>query len=90
MSQVIFLYLIYNLLAKKYESGDGVFFQLMMIFGIWTVGLIVNLIRTQEVGNIKFYPLCINFTKLIFIKYLGLLGGFIWATGNIICRILKI
>eukprot|EP00471_Norrisiella_sphaerica_P013378 CAMPEP_0184492260 /NCGR_PEP_ID=MMETSP0113_2-20130426/22723_1 /TAXON_ID=91329 /ORGANISM="Norrisiella sphaerica, Strain BC52" /LENGTH=241 /DNA_ID=CAMNT_0026876953 /DNA_START=382 /DNA_END=1108 /DNA_ORIENTATION=- len=38
--------------VKKYDSGDGFFFQLLMCAGIWTVGLVVHLIQ----GSPKFYP----------------------------------
>jgi len=39
-------------IVKKYDSGDGMFFQLWMCMGIWTVGLVVHLIR----GAPKFWP----------------------------------
>lgn len=52
--------------VKQYETGDGMFFQLILCVAIWTVGFIVNCIRNFP----KFYPL-------------PLLGGFLWATGNV-------
>ena len=44
------------------------FFQFMMCTGIWTVGLIVNLVREQP----EFQPF-------------AMLGGVLWATGNVMC-----
>ncbi len=38
---------------KKYKTGDGMFFQLMLATGIWTVGFIVNAAR----GFPQFYAL---------------------------------
>lgn len=52
--------------VKKFETGDGMFFQWVLCSAIWCVGLIVNCIRDFP----TFYPLC-------------MLGGFLWATGNI-------
>lgn len=39
--------------VKRYKTGDGMFFQLMMITGIWMVGFIVNWFRNFP----RFYPL---------------------------------
>lgn len=33
--------------VKKYNTGDGMFFQWILCIGIWLVSLIVNLIRYQ-------------------------------------------
>ncbi|XP_072112092.1 transmembrane protein 144b isoform X1 [Mobula birostris] len=52
--------------VKKYDTGDGLFFQWILCAGIWVVSLIVNLILKCP----KFWPL-------------AMLGGFVWATGNI-------
>ncbi|XP_059820916.1 transmembrane protein 144b isoform X1 [Hypanus sabinus] len=52
--------------VKKYDTGDGLFFQWILCAGIWIVSLIVNLILKCP----KFWPL-------------AMLGGFVWATGNI-------
>jgi hypothetical protein len=30
--------------VKQYETGDGLFFQLILCIAIWTVGVIVNII----------------------------------------------
>ena len=38
---------------KKFDTGDGIFFQWILCVGIWIVGLIVNLIRGQPPF---FYP----------------------------------
>ena len=39
--------------VKQFETGDGMFFQLILCLGIWFVGLIVNCIQNFP----KFYPL---------------------------------
>ncbi|XP_077989959.1 transmembrane protein 144-like [Glandiceps talaboti] len=52
--------------VKKFESGDGMFFQWILESAIWIVGLIVNMIRHAP----TFHPI-------------AMLGGFLWATGNI-------
>jgi len=59
--------------VKKYETGDGMFFQWVLCSAIWFSGLIVNIVRTNYFGLesfISFYPF-------------AMLGGFLWATGNI-------
>ena len=33
--------------VKKFDTGDGMFFQWVLCVGIWLVGLVVNLIRHQ-------------------------------------------
>ena len=33
--------------VKKFDTGDGLFFQWIMCIGIWLVGMVVNLIRQQ-------------------------------------------
>jgi len=52
--------------VKKYEMGDGMFFQLTQALGIFTVGIVVQLIRGYQS---VFRPL-------------AMLGGFLWCTGN--------
>ncbi|KAM4708192.1 transmembrane protein 144 isoform 2-T4 [Discoglossus pictus] len=52
--------------VKKFDTGDGMFFQWILCASIWLVSLIVNLILHCP----KFWPL-------------AMLGGCIWATGNI-------
>ncbi|CAH1777680.1 unnamed protein product [Owenia fusiformis] len=51
---------------KKFETGDGIFFQWILCSAIWITGLVVNVIQNFP----TFYPL-------------AMLGGFLWATGNI-------
>ncbi|XP_053114374.1 transmembrane protein 144 isoform X2 [Hemicordylus capensis] len=51
---------------KKFDTGDGMFFQWILCTAIWIVSLIVNLIQNCP----KFWPL-------------AMVGGFLWATGNI-------
>jgi len=52
--------------VKKFETGDGMFFQWVLCSAIWITGLVVNCLN----GFPQFYPL-------------AMLGGFLWATGNI-------
>ncbi len=52
--------------VKRFETGDGMFFQWVLCCAIWCVGLVVYAIR----GFPTFQPL-------------AMLGGAIWATGNI-------
>lgn len=33
--------------VKKFDTGDGLFYQWVMCIGIWIVGLVVNVIRLQ-------------------------------------------
>jgi hypothetical protein len=39
--------------VKQFETGDGMFFQLILCVAIWSTGFIVNAAR----GFPKFYPL---------------------------------
>ncbi|XP_032874318.1 transmembrane protein 144 isoform X2 [Amblyraja radiata] len=52
--------------VKKFDTGDGLFFQWILCAGIWIVSLLVNLILKCP----TFWPF-------------AMIGGFIWATGNI-------
>ncbi|XP_067898251.1 transmembrane protein 144-like isoform X3 [Heterodontus francisci] len=52
--------------VKKFDTGDGMFFQWILCAAIWIVSLLVNLILKCP----KFWPL-------------AMLGGCVWATGNI-------
>ena len=59
--------------VKKYNTGDGMFFQWVLCIGIWLVGLIVNLIRYQP----PFYmPLFLG-------GVLWTSGKFTWFTVNV-------
>lgn len=62
---------------KKYETGDGMFFQFVVCIGrfcidchshlgIWVMGAIVAVIRQQNVFSL-----------------FAMMGGMIWATGNL-------
>ena len=31
--------------VKQYETGDGLFFQLILCIAVWTVGVLINCIR---------------------------------------------
>lgn len=76
--------------VKKFETGDGVFFQWVLCIAIWHVGLIVGAIRRFP----KFYPLAMfggalwctgNVTTVFIIKTIGLAQGFlIWGSANLI------
>jgi hypothetical protein len=52
--------------VKQYETGDGMFFQLVLCLAIWSVGFVVYWVRNFP----KFYAL-------------PMVGGALWATGNI-------
>jgi glucose uptake protein GlcU len=56
------------LVTKKYETGDGLFFQVPFALGIWTTSLVVMFARPFPV---RFYPT-------------AMIGGLIWETGNIL------
>jgi len=53
--------------VKKFETGDGMFFQFVMCVGIWIVGVVVQMIRGYSA---KFEPY-------------AMLGGMFWALGNV-------
>jgi len=55
--------------VKKYDMGDGMFFQLTQALGIFTVGIVVQIIRGY---HSVFQPW-------------AMVGGFIWSTGNCLC-----
>jgi len=58
--------------VKKYETGDGVFFQWVLCTAVWIVGCIVNFARTPHdglVSSVEFYPF-------------AMLGGALWCIGN--------
>eukprot|EP00939_MAST-03C_sp_MAST-3C-sp1_P002999 g2999.t1 len=64
------------IVTKKFDTGDGFFFQLPFCCGIWTAGLIVMLIRyfaedfEDAASYDRFYPT-------------AMIGGVIWETGNL-------
>jgi len=55
--------------VKQFETGDGMFFQLTQGFGIFTVGIVVQIVRGYQ---------------SIFQPW-AMLGGFVWCTGNCLC-----
>ncbi|CAD5113163.1 DgyrCDS2352 [Dimorphilus gyrociliatus] len=75
---------------KKFETGDGLFFQWILCIAIWHVGLVVNAIRKFPI----FYPLAMvggtlwcsgNVLTVFIIKTIGLGQGFlIWGMSNLI------
>eukprot|EP01127_Copromyxa_protea_P000410 TRINITY_DN10339_c0_g1_i1.p1 TRINITY_DN10339_c0_g1~~TRINITY_DN10339_c0_g1_i1.p1 ORF type:complete len:411 (-),score=79.90 TRINITY_DN10339_c0_g1_i1:26-1258(-) len=58
--------------VKKYNTGDGLFFQWIMASGIWMTGFMVYVIRAGQADWV--FPTFEPF---------ALLGGFLWCTGNI-------
>ncbi len=71
--------------VKKFQTGDGMFFQWILCVGIWLTGLVVNLIRDGP----KFEPIAMiggvlwctgNLTVVPIIKLIGMgLGLLIWG-----------
>ncbi|XP_068134971.1 transmembrane protein 144 [Hyperolius riggenbachi] len=76
--------------VKKFDTGDGMFFQWILCASIWIVALVVNLILRCP----KFWPLamvggCVwatgNITVVPIVKTVGLgLGLLIWASTNLL------
>jgi len=76
--------------VKKFETGDGVFFQWILCSAIWMAGLIVQLAR----GSPEFQPLAMlggvlwcsgNITVVPVVKMIGLsLGLLVWGTVNLL------
>uniref|UniRef100_A0A8D0HAQ7 Transmembrane protein 144 n=1 Tax=Sphenodon punctatus TaxID=8508 RepID=A0A8D0HAQ7_SPHPU len=75
--------------VKKFETGDGMFFQWILCAAIWIVSLVVNLIQNCP----RFWPLAMvggclwatgNITVVPILKTIGLgLGLLIWASFNL-------
>lgn len=75
--------------VKKYETGDGMFFQWVMSSAIISTGIVIQLIRQS-----KFYPLAMiggvswatgNITVVPIIKTIGMgLGLCIWGMSNLL------
>uniref|UniRef100_A0A2H6N9T2 Transmembrane protein 144 n=1 Tax=Micrurus carvalhoi TaxID=3147026 RepID=A0A2H6N9T2_9SAUR len=76
--------------VKKFDTGDGMFFQWILCAAIWIVSLIINLIQNSP----KFWPLAMvggflwatgNVTVVPIVKTIGLgLGLLIWASFNLL------
>ncbi|XP_021252392.1 transmembrane protein 144 isoform X1 [Numida meleagris] len=76
--------------VKKYDTGDGMFFQWILCASIWIVSLVVNLIQNCP----QFWPLAMvggfvwatgNVTVVPVVKTIGLaLGLLIWASFNLL------
>ncbi|KAL3880825.1 hypothetical protein ACJMK2_033032 [Sinanodonta woodiana] len=76
--------------VKKFETGDGMFFQWILCSAIWISGLVVHLIR----GSPQFYPIIMvggviwetgNVCVVPIIKTIGLsIGLSIWAATNLL------
>uniref|UniRef100_A0A803KF92 Transmembrane protein 144 n=3 Tax=Xenopus tropicalis TaxID=8364 RepID=A0A803KF92_XENTR len=76
--------------VKKFDTGDGMFFQWILCASIWIVSLVVNIILHSP----KFWPLamvggCVwatgNITVVPILKTVGLgLGLLIWASFNLL------
>lgn len=76
--------------VKKFDTGDGTFFQWILCIAIWCSGLVVDIIR----GSPKFYPLAMlggvlwetgNMCVVPIIRTIGLgLGLCIWGMTNLL------
>ncbi|NXP49109.1 TM144 protein, partial [Heliornis fulica] len=76
--------------VKKFDTGDGMFFQWILCASIWIVSLVVNLIQNYP----QFWPLAMvggflwatgNVTVVPIVKTIGLaLGLLIWASFNLL------
>uniref|UniRef100_A0A674KGI5 Transmembrane protein 144 n=1 Tax=Terrapene triunguis TaxID=2587831 RepID=A0A674KGI5_9SAUR len=76
--------------VKKFDTGDGMFFQWILCAAIWIVSLVVNLIQNSP----RFWPLAMvggsvwatgNITVVPIVKTIGLgLGLLIWASFNLL------
>ncbi|NXJ82356.1 TM144 protein, partial [Trogon melanurus] len=76
--------------VKKFDTGDGMFFQWILCASIWIVSLVVNLIQNCP----RFWPLAMvggfvwatgNVTVVPIVKTIGLaLGLLIWASFNLL------
>ncbi|XP_003391932.1 PREDICTED: transmembrane protein 144-like [Amphimedon queenslandica] len=76
--------------VKKFDTGDGMFFQWVLCIGIWLVGVVVNLVRYQPPF---FYPVFFggilwtsgNALVVPIIKTIGLTMGLtIWGATNML------
>ncbi|XP_064405556.1 transmembrane protein 144-like [Halichondria panicea] len=76
--------------VKKFETGDGMFFQWVLCVGIWLVGLVVNMIQNQPpiflpalVGGISWTTG--NLLVVPIIKLIGLTMGLtVWGVTNML------
>ncbi|XP_053921079.1 transmembrane protein 144 [Cuculus canorus] len=76
--------------VKKFDTGDGMFFQWILCASIWIISLVVNLIQNCP----RFWPLAMvggflwatgNVTVVPIVKTIGLaLGLLIWASFNLL------
>lgn len=76
--------------VAKYNPGDGMFFQLVLCFGIWCTGLVVYLLQ----GSPTFYPFALvggviwctgNCGTIFVIKSIGLGPGLVtWGTSALL------
>ncbi|XP_075607893.1 transmembrane protein 144 isoform X1 [Balearica regulorum gibbericeps] len=76
--------------VKKFDTGDGMFFQWILCASIWIVSLVVNLIQNCP----RFWPLAMvggflwatgNVSVVPIVKTIGLaLGLLIWASFNLL------
>jgi glucose uptake protein GlcU len=86
----IFFYGTFLLPVKKYDTGDGVFFQFVLCSGIFLVGFIVNCIQSfptfyglPMIGGVLFTTG--NLTSVPIIKFTGLsVGILIWGTVSLV------
>lgn len=74
---------------KKYDSGDGFFFSLVMCLGVWCAGLVVQMIRGSEFYNISMLGGAIwsvgNLLCVTIIKRIGMgMGLLIWGCSALV------
>ncbi|XP_040274530.1 transmembrane protein 144 [Bufo bufo] len=75
---------------KKFDTGDGMFFQWILCASIWIVSLVVNIVLRSP----KFWPVAMvggfvwatgNITVVPIVKTIGLgLGLLLWASSNLL------
>merc|ERR1719453_1532411 len=62
--------------VKRFETSDGLYFQLILCCGIWITGFVFELIYAAAEQKLNVID---NFEPY------AMLGGAMWATGNILC-----
>ena len=69
--------------VKKYDTGDGMFYQFVMCCAVWSLGLVLNLIMSDSsVAFSRDAGLVVALKSPPFAP-LAMVGGFIWASGNV-------
>ncbi|KAH8083917.1 carbohydrate transmembrane transporter [Aureococcus anophagefferens] len=69
--------------VKKYDTGDGMFYQFVMCCAVMCCALVLNLIMSDSsVAFSKDAGLVVALKSPPFVP-LAMLGGFIWASGSV-------